>query len=319
MHIFIITRSALRNKFLFFLCLLAMACIFCSEKSLAEAREYDKDARFFLIKAMELLPKDTSVYHFSHGPLPPFAGIAKEDVAFYAALSKESVETQVDVLRKLGFGGVFLDKKEHGDRGDFLEQELAVYLETQPEMIGEHGRLVFFRMPPSEFLTYPAFSSTEMMMASGFFVDELGERYKPSLARGFDFKGKGTYSLFIDELHGLSVEEPWGRWSDADVAPYVRFIFSEPLPERFLMELEAWAFGPNVGEELLISVGGRVRSLKIPAESFKVLLQIEAGERPGRSIDFLPPKPASPKELGMSEDVRRLGIGFISMRIIEHE
>ena len=36
-------------------------------------------------------------------------------------------------------------------------------------------------------------------------------------------------------------------------------------------------------------------------------------------IELIPPKPTSPKELGLSGDRRKLGIGFINMKIIPIE
>lgn len=153
-------------------------------------------------------------------------------------------------------------------------------------------------------------ASWYVWQARGF---ALYGRYHP-LAEGIDFSRTGL-PLFIKNAQGLSGAEPWGRWSDADVAPSVRFEFFEPLPDRFTLELEANAFGPNIGKDLTVNIGSRTYSVKIPEWHFTAVLDVDLGGERADMMEFLPPSPASPKELGLSEDGRRLGIGFISMRI----
>lgn len=142
--------------------------------------------------------------------------------------------------------------------------------------------------------------------------------YEAALSDGVDFTRNGL-PLFIKDLRGLSGEEPWGRWSDAYVSSSIRFEFFEPLPDRFTLELEANAFGPNIGRDLKVNIGSRTYDAHIPEGNFSVALDVDLGEEKANIIEFIPPAPTSPKELGLSEDGRKLGIGFIRMRIIERE
>ena len=107
--------------------------------------------------------------------------------------------------------------------------------------------------------------------------------------------------------------------SDAYVSSSIRFEFFEPLPDRFTLELEANAFGPNIGRDLKVNIGSRTYDAHIPEGNFSVALDVDLGEEKANIIEFIPPAPTSPKELGLSEDGRKLGIGFIRMRIIERE
>lgn len=121
-------------------------------------------------------------------------------------------------------------------------------------------------------------------------------------------------SLFI---HGLSGPEPWGRWSDANIAPTVKFQFNETLPDIFTLFLRASAFGPNIGDTLTVHIADQTYSIQIPQENpFDIKINVDLKGQKTNKIEFIPPKPTSPKELGISEDDRKLGIGFISMKII---
>lgn len=135
-------------------------------------------------------------------------------------------------------------------------------------------------------------------------------------AKGMDFTNAITSPL-LHSINGLSGQEPWGRWSDANIAPTIIFEFVDILPDIFMLSLKANAFGPNVGKDLTVKIGEQKFCVLIPNDGpFDIELPVNLNAQKINTVEFIPPKPTSPKELGISVDDRKLGIGFISMKII---
>ncbi|MGX4643840.1 DUF7024 domain-containing protein [Massilia sp. SYSU DXS3249] len=111
---------------------------------------------------------------------------------------------------------------------------------------------------------------------------------------------------------GLSFTEQWGVWSDGDM---VTFEFSEPLPEKFELQLRAHAFGRNAGPEFVLQVGNEQRRFTLGAQNEARVFEM-SNPSGASTLIFRVPAAVSPKELGMSDDLRRLGIGITEMRIV---
>ena len=54
------------------------------------------------------------------------------------------------------------------------------------------------------------------------------------LADGFDFANT-VDPQEVDYLRGLSLPEPWGRWSDASMAPTVSILLREPFTGAYAL------------------------------------------------------------------------------------
>ena len=125
-----------------------------------------------------------------------------------------------------------------------------------------------------------------------------------------DFK-QAAWPGVISSARGLSSAEPWGTWSASDV---VTFQFSTPLPQRFKVHLAAHAFGPNVGKEFVAHVGDSDVRFTLGADAEARVLEFDNPKK-SKTLSIDVPLPVSPKELGLSSDQRRLGIGFVEMKI----
>ena len=145
-------------------------------------------------------------------------------------------------------------------------------------------------------------------------------QYPFSLYDTLNFATDNDIFFNLKNLDGLSGPEHWGRWSDANIAPTVKFQFNETLPDIFTLFLKANAFGPNIGDALTVNIADQTYSIQIPPKSpFDIKINVDLRGQKTNKIEFIPPKPTSPKELGLSDDGRKLGIGFISMKIIPIE
>ena len=140
--------------------------------------------------------------------------------------------------------------------------------------------------------------------------DALAPRYDSTLAEGIDFAKQG-YPSFLDKVTGVSVYEPWGRWTDGKGAT---FKFKQKLPKKFTLELTASAFGPNINAPLTVQVGKVKKQITITSgQPSAYTLAVEGID--ADSITLVPAKPTSPKSLGGSEDTRLLGVGLIKLKI----
>jgi len=115
-------------------------------------------------------------------------------------------------------------------------------------------------------------------------------------------------------IKGLSGREQWGRWSDADVHPQVEIRFRDPLPSRGSIALTARAFGPNVGQPIRVRIGRHETELRFEAHDTTATTTYALSQAP-QSLEIAPPHPVRPRELGGSEDPRRLGIGLVRLTI----
>ena len=139
--------------------------------------------------------------------------------------------------------------------------------------------------------------------------------YEATLAEGIDFKKVG-YPKFITEVTGMSGYEAWGRWTDADAGGAVaRFVFKDKLPASLTLTVTANAFGPNDGKPVKVKAGGVEQQFTIKNGSEPGSYTVKFDKVDGNTIEFIPPEPTSPKSLGVSEDGRRLGIGFVALKI----
>jgi phosphoglycerol transferase len=126
-----------------------------------------------------------------------------------------------------------------------------------------------------------------------------------------DFK-KSSWPGVITKSRGLCSAEGWGRWSAGET---VTLEFAMPLPEKFAIQLVARAFGPNVGKEFMVHVGGITKNFKLNASHERRVIEFVNSQK-DKTIKFDIPSPASPKDLGLSADERKLGIAFTELRIV---
>jgi phosphoglycerol transferase len=121
-----------------------------------------------------------------------------------------------------------------------------------------------------------------------------------------------TWPGVIASAQGLGSAEPWGTWSSGDA---VTVKWMAALPKKFAVHLVANAFGPNVGKEFVAHVGDQAVRFTLGALPETRVLEF-GNPKECRTITIDVPSPASPKELGLSVDDRRLGIGLVKLRIV---
>jgi len=138
-----------------------------------------------------------------------------------------------------------------------------------------------------------------------------------------DFQPIGTVELsraygagsLLTNAEGLSVGEPWGRWSDAK---QVVLHFDRPLPAQLDVILKGRAYADNTNLPFTMRVGSGEdapsASFRLPASFQEVRLRFMT-DGAQRSLTIDVPRPISPSALGEWPDNRELGIGIAEIGI----
>lgn len=177
--------------------------------------------------------------------------------------------------------------------------------QTHPYMLNKTVLIVFSLL----FVLMPPLASAAM------YPPNESIRYPASLSEGIDFSRPG-YPDFIANVSGLSAYEKTYRWTDANAGPSARFRFKEPLPKRFVLEIQAEAFGPNGSYPTIVKLGQQTATIQFLVRDVKPHY-IELTNPDGAdTLEFTPPKPISPLAFdGSSGDTRKLGIAFKRLAI----
>jgi len=135
----------------------------------------------------------------------------------------------------------------------------------------------------------------------------------PTFSTEIDFS-KDSYPDSVAEIRGLSAKEAWGRWSDADIERKVTIRFKKPLPKTFALTLVAQANAQN--DNPTIRIGSFEQELLVQGVEDPISIDVDLPAT-ADTIEIIPPKPVSPKALGVNEDTRKLGVGLYSLKIEE--
>lgn len=146
--------------------------------------------------------------------------------------------------------------------------------------------------------------------------DDKQEVYPAQLYEGINFSRSGL-PLFIKQVSGLADREAFGRWSDARKAQTVKIKFINKLPNSFMLNLKGMVQNINVGKHVKIIIGSKKYTAIIDKEDFNITIKVNLNGENIKTIEFIPPATISPVQLWSSnDDNRKLGIGFMSLKII---
>ena len=231
----------------------------------------------------------------------------------YRALAKEPMERQLEVIHELGFNGIYVDRRGYSDKGEAIISELSGLLHRPPLLQSDDNNLVFFKLDNAKHPEFDHLSVEQIGEKIGYFADTLGPRYAGDLVSGIDFT-RDRFPDFIRDATGLSISEPWGRWSSGSE---VVLKFRSSLPQKFTLIITAKAYANNAQKPTDVNIGKNTYRIQPTAEMSDMQFEVDLD---GASIDQLsivPPEPVSPRQLTGANDDRMLGIGFEKVRIVE--
>lgn len=234
-----------------------------------------------------------------------YGGIkGREGDLFFRALAQQPLQKQVEVVTKLGFVGIYIDRRGYEDYGRGLEEQLQKILGSGPQLQSSDKNLVFFKIIHPGTLMKEGLSPQEIMKKAGF--DQYGMRYQATLAEGIDFR-RSDLPVFVKEIKGLSGTEPWGRWSDGKLSKSVEIKFFKSLPVSFTLVLRAMSFGPNSVAPVRIQVSDHVETVIFSGSMEEKRIRVVTKD-PVFKIEIFPLFPKSPSSAGVNSDTRELGI-----------
>lgn len=151
---------------------------------------------------------------------------------------------------------------------------------------------------------------TGKMYCDGF-IPYDGLKYSAYKINTIDFK-KAGFPSFVAGVSGVGQDEGWGRWSEGND---VKFFLDVELNKSATFYVELTTFGPNMDKPLLMTVNNVSRIL-VPQEGKEnqYVAKFEFPEVVKKTeITIKVPSPASPAQLGLSDDTREIGLGLIKM------
>ena len=233
----------------------------------------------------------------------------REGDLFFRMLAEEPMATQLDVLRRLNFSGIYVDRRGYGDGGRAIEDELRQLTGTGPDLVRSDNRVAFYKVGSGTPALPAGLSVARILQLAGFAPDAHGSRYAATLEAGMDLRKDGLPE-FVEEIKGLAPVESWGRWSDANLRRNVIIRFRDPLPRSFTLMLRGQAFGPNSEKPVRIRIGRETETITLSSSMEEKHVRFDLGDRAIREIEITPPIPVAPKDLLVSDDSRKLGIGL---------
>jgi phosphoglycerol transferase len=248
-----------------------------------------------------------------------FGGMkGREGDFFYRALSIEPMERQLEVIKELGFGGIYIDRRGYTDSANSLIEKLTLLLKTPPTITREDGEVVFFKIDPAQNVDLTNLTSIQIIKKFYPIFDKFGARYPASYSEGIDFT-RPNWPEFLRSIVGLSWLESWGRWSDLNISPSIKITFFNPLPNKFTLILKAQPYyGPGTTQEFLFRINNQDYKYRMPYGVTEYRTNVDLKNKPTDYFEFIPLNPISPHQISNdSSDIRKLGIGFIGLRIEE--
>ena len=118
---------------------------------------------------------------------------------------------------------------------------------------------------------------------------------------------------------GWSQQEPWGVWSEQTHARLSLPVSAAQFPAGALIELQLTGFAPREPQQItLVAPEVPPVTLRLGSQPQTVTIEVPpsalSASRP-LAIDFQIPNPVSPRSLGISQDLRLIGVGLLSVGV----
>ena len=124
-------------------------------------------------------------------------------------------------------------------------------------------------------------------------------------------------------IHNLSGQENWGRWSDGSQAEITFYTTPNSKPKSVAFNLKAFVTSNNPEQKASVFINdesvGDIQISAGEAQPKQFIFALPNAEGNKYTIRFEIDKPTTPKSVGANEDIRELGFGFISMKLLQNE
>jgi phosphoglycerol transferase len=230
---------------------------------------------------------------------------------FYQALSNEPLKKQIDVAKKLGFQGFYIDTRGYADAGKYLINELHTKFNLNPIIKSPDDTLFFYKLENSEQVLDKEIDLRAAELKSNYFIKPVQNIDFSTCHLGF--KKNLVKNCPLDSINGLSDIESWGAWSNGS---HVEVKFTQNLPKHFIISFNIQPTKPNIDKNLKLIIGKKTYLFELKEGMQNYHQEIKFNDSNTNKIEFIPFKPSQPKnyELNNNDD-RWLAVGFESISI----
>jgi phosphoglycerol transferase len=215
------------------------------------------------------------------------------------------MKIQMEIIRQLGFEGVYVDRRGYQDGGASIENEIKKLITTTPK-IDPSGKIAYYALgnDDSSAARPPSFEALKFLDMFGVLI----EGGKIVSLRPFSFFVDFTRPISpqVKSASGLYKPEAWGTWSQGST---VAIRLKDKLPQEFTVEIISSAYGPNAGASFPVSIDKTTRTFNPTAEFGQSTMHFKIGN-PTDLITIGVPHPISPLQLGSSDDPREIGLAL---------
>ncbi len=248
------------------------------------------------------LPLHAQRSRWSYGAM-----VGSEADRWLSALANMPLALIPTLAGKSGISGIVVARRALKDGGREADSIFAAVL--GPPKLSDDGSFAFYgvKKTGSRPLSTADFG---VVLAEAMTT----EQYEAILRGGISFStDEKNRALVVSELKGFSVMEPWGRWTDANLADRGIIKLIRPLPAsgRLLLKVRCYAASCNGKVRVRMGAVEHLIDLRGVAEQ-EITLPLSSGG--GAEIDLFPANPSSPRSVSGAGDDRILGIGIMSLR-----
>jgi phosphoglycerol transferase len=180
-------------------------------------------------------------------------GTGSDGDLFYQMLAKAPVNTQLQVLSRLGFTGMILDRTDASAYR--LEPKFRDVLGHDADIVSVDQQLAYYRLPKPSGAVIAGRNITDVVSTTQFLQTEYALRDNTDVHIPIDFSAPWV-SGNVKNLSGLYGFDPnGGRWSSD--FQRVKVTMQNPLPPQFILEITALARGSNIRDPIAVMVGNQ--------------------------------------------------------------
>ncbi|MFA5960789.1 MAG: hypothetical protein WC785_09760 [Tatlockia sp.] len=112
---------------------------------------------------------NSTTLRWSHGGIK-----GREGDLFYRYLAQEPLAKQLEIIQRLGFSGIYIDKRGYADHGKEVVEQLEQLLQHQHTLVRDDHEVLFYQLPPAQHADFSGLSPLQIMQKAGFVVSKEG-------------------------------------------------------------------------------------------------------------------------------------------------
>lgn len=180
-------------------------------------------------------------------------GTGSDGDLFYQMLAKAPVNTQLQVLSRLGFTGMILDRTDAYVYR--LESKFRDALGHDADSVSVDQQLAYYRLPKPTGDVIAGRNITDVVATTQFLQTEYALRNNTDVHMPIDFSAPWLPGN-VKKISGLYGFNPKvGRWSSD--FQMVKVTMRDPLPQHFMLEITALVRGSHIHDPIAVTVGNQ--------------------------------------------------------------